>query len=481
MSNYGITDEGFSIKRMNDVMTEVHSDLSKGFGFDTSQGPSRFLDVLVTTFSNQIAEIWEELQDTYYAMYPSTATGKNLDYAGQFLGIKREEQQQSLYKIHCTGLDETTIPSGTVIQTSTNPSVRLYNKSEGVITSTECNSLNIRVANVESGTYYISIGSETYEISNTSDTDTDILNALLEAIDCDGIIMSIDEDNDYNVLHIEQSDEATTMVVEMSANLTTTSVTSIIAFYTEDYGKIVLADNVVTKIVTSTEGFKSCNNVITPIYGREEETDDEYRLSYIAKSMIRSQTMVESITSELLENVGGVETATGHSNDTDEEDENGLLPHSVEIIVEGGDDYEIAEAILRKKAGGIATNGSEYVEVEGIYGDVIPIRFNRPQKLYTWIKVELTGTHLPSNYEDVVKESVLNFVSNLSAGDDLLIQKVDNEIYNAMAGVTFVDISVAYSTESDYTPQASDYEVSNVVATLRQAVVTSESMIEVTV
>ena len=115
------------------------------------------------------------------------------------------------------------------------------------------------------------------------------------------------------------------------------------------------------------------------------------RQSYIAKSALRSNTMIDSIIAELLNNVANVESASGYENDTDMTDSRGLPPHSIEIIVEGGDNYEIAGAILRRKAGGIQTYGNVEVPVPGNYGDAIMVRFNRPEYLYTWLKVTLHG------------------------------------------------------------------------------------------
>ena len=158
----------------------------------------------------------------------------------------------------------------------------------------------------------------------------------------------------------------------------------------EEYGKITLPYGIVTKMVNNVTGFTAVTNLLEPTYGRKQESDIELRQSYIAKSALRSNTMIESIVGELLNNIENVESASGYENDTDYVDSRGLPPHSIEIIVEGGDNSEIAQAILRRKAGGIQTYGSIEVGVPGVYGDTIPVRFNRPDYLYTWLKVGRT-------------------------------------------------------------------------------------------
>ena len=59
--------------------------------------------------------------------------------------------------------------------------------------------------------------------------------------------------------------------------------------------------------------------------------------------------MIDSICSQLINNVPNVESATGYENDTDDTDKEGRPPHSVEIIVDGGDETSIASIILDKK------------------------------------------------------------------------------------------------------------------------------------
>ena len=143
MSNYGVTDKGFVLKRMDTIMEEVHSDLTEGFGFDTRLSESSFLNVMVTSFCGQISELWESAQNEYYAKYPTTATGVNLDNAAQFGGIRRKKSTQSLYQLHCTGDDGTVVRSDTLVATNTKPEVRLYAATDFTITRAHCNSLKI--------------------------------------------------------------------------------------------------------------------------------------------------------------------------------------------------------------------------------------------------------------------------------------------------------------------------------------------------
>ena len=482
MPDYGVTKNGFVLKRMDTILEEIHADLSEGFGFDTRLTGASFLNTLIMTFAGQIAEQWEVAQDVYYSKNPATAEGVNLDNAVQYGGIRRAASRQTSYPLHCTGDDGTLIRSGIIVATDTMPEVRLYSASEFRITREKCNAIQIKVAAVETNANYsVSINGEQYSYSNTDGVEKDILEGLAEKISTDEYDVEYDEAG--NTLNISDLTLSRNNFLVLSDNLTTQSVTTIANFLTEEYGAITLPDGIVTKMINNISGFSSVVNHLEPIYGRLQETDIELRQSYIAKSALRSNTMIDSIVAELLNNVTGVESASGYENDKDTTNERGMPPHSIEIIVEGGDVNQIAEAILRKKSGGIYTFGSVVADVVGKYGEAIPVRFNRPEYLYTWLKVTLHGddNRIPANYMTLTSDAICSYGDHMVAGDSLLIQQLHEGIYDAVAGVTYIEIATAYSTDKAHVPESAEYKVQNVVVTSRQKVMVDATRIEVTV
>lgn len=475
---YGVTNEGFVLKRLDTILDELHADLTDGFDVNTNVQESSFLNVLVTTFANQIAELWETAQDSYYSKFPATANGVNLDNAVQYGGISRAAAKRTVFPLHCTGDDGTYIPTSAVVGTSTLPQIKLIASQSFKIERANCNKISIVVASESAGTFSIEVGPNTYSYTSSSGEASDVLNGLKTAMAQSGLVLSIDEDK----LIVANADNHENMKVVLSSNLTTESVTTVANFMTQDYGRISVPNGLINTIVTNISGFTGVTNEIAPTYGREAETDIELRQSYMAKSALRSNTMIGSIVAELLNNVDGVITASGFENDSNETDDRGLPPHSIEIVVEGGSDSDIANAILKRKAGGIQTYGSTVVDVQGLYGDSIPVRFNRPEFLYTWIKVVLHGdsTVVPTNYKTLSISSILEDTKGMKAGSDLLIQKIAAGIYNNVAGVTFVDFTVASSNSSSYVPSSGDYESENIMATSRQKILIDSARIEVT-
>ena len=146
MAEYGITDKGFEIKRLDEILEELHSELSGKFGFNTRLDPQSFLNVLITTYGGQISELWEVAQASYYAKYPSTAEGVSLDNAVQYGGIRRSPNKYSYYTLHCTGDDGTIVRQGATVATNTAPQAKLAAVSEFVITRESFNKVSIRVS-----------------------------------------------------------------------------------------------------------------------------------------------------------------------------------------------------------------------------------------------------------------------------------------------------------------------------------------------
>ena len=483
MSEYGVTDKGFVLKRLDAIMDEVHSDLTEGFGVDTRLYKPTFLNTLVTSFCSQIATLWETAQDSYYAKYPATATGVNLDNALQYSNVRRKKKTHSVYALHCTGIDGTVVPKDTGVATDTNPEIKLTAAEEFTIERSSCNKAVVKVAAIEVASYTISIGEVIYTYSNTSAaaSNVDILKGIAATMTDKEYTVSVDEENAS--LSIEDTKTERSNVIELSDNLTTESVTTIASFNTVDYGEVTIPDGVVCKFTDNVSGFESVSNALTPTYGSLEETDEELRHSYIAKLSHLSTAMLTSISAQILNEVTGVESVQGYENDTDTIDSDGLTPHSIEMVVEGGENYSIAKAILDTKACGIGTNGDVSVDVTSDNGDIIPIKFSRPTYLYLWLKIVLHGTKakMPADYESIISDAVMDSCEELGVGDELYIQTLLDDIYDNVAGVTYIDIYTACTSSPNTEPGESDYVQKNVIATKKQMIIADETRIGVSV
>ncbi|MCB5924241.1 hypothetical protein NE584_00740 [Clostridium sp. DFI.5.61] len=479
MSEYGLTPNGPNIKRLDVILDEMHTALSKRWGVNTRQNPESFINHLLTDVSDQIAQLWELGEDVYHSQYPSSAEGRSLDNAAQYGGSTREAAAKSYYPIHCTGRDGTKLAAGTMISSTMNPTTQLTITDTREITRSAFNKADIKISSLGTGDVYtVAINGAVYSYAPTDPGTVAILKGLAAAIKDEDFTATVDEENE--LLRIEAKDITSTNVLVLSENLTTDAVTTIITFGTVDTGDILLPEGVITNIVKADAGLLSVVNICTYIAGRNEETDTEFRQSYADKIFNRSSMMLESIRSAILNNVQGVTSVAPYENPTHEWDEYGRPPHSIEIVVDGGDSTEIAQQILQKKAGGINTYGDTSVVLAGAYDEDITIRFSRPTTIYTWFHLGITLSKteaIPPNYVDLLREVVLENMTALEAGADVVPQQFMSELYKACSGISYIDIKLF--TTADAGAEPTDYPVRSAVITARQRAYTSEDMIEV--
>lgn len=477
MPEYGLTPKGPNIKRMDVILDELHTALSERWGVNTRQNPQSYINHMLTNFADRLAELWELGLDIYHSEYPSTAQGADLDNAAQFGGSTRALAAPSYYRILCTGIDGTVIPGGTLLASDTNPTTQLVLHGDKSISRSNFQTATIKltVPDTTSALTVVLNGNPYSFLPEEGSLPLNALKGIAAAIKDDRFTLAVQEKEER--LIITEKDVTTNNVMVLSENLTTETVGSVITFATVEDGDILLPSGVVTKIVKSVAGLQSVVNVGAYIAGRLLENDVLFRKSYADKIYNRSSRMLESVKSAILTNVQGIKSVAPYENFTDQVDDMGRWPHSIEVVVDGGDPGEIARQILDTKAGGINTYGAVEVQVPGEYGEDIPVRFNRPTNLMVWFHVAVTMSKtiaLPENYADLIKEIILREVNGLAAGMDVVPQRYTFSV----AGVDYMDIQLAV-TETEERPE--NYDRRSVTVTPREKATVKEEWIEVVI
>ena len=488
MAKYGLTLQGPVIKRLDAIMEEFHDELSKGWNVNTRLNPSSYLNVQMTAIADKIAELWELGEQLYHAKYPWSAEGADLDNAVQYGGIAREGPQATIYPIHAECIDGTAMPAGTRIRTNTNPAVEFATRAAGIVSRSAFNRARVRVAALQpTGIYTVALNGTAYSYASAQPrpdipvTEMDILTGLLGAINSKDFNASIAD----NLLLINSDDPQRRHNMILSANLTTESVTAIVHFHSEMDGEIALPDGTITEIVTQVpgSGLISVINRLPYIAGRLRETDAELRQSYAAKIFHRSDRMLESITSAILLNVQGVSAVAAFQNDANATDADGRWPHSIEVVADGGSEYEIALQIRDKKAGGIQTFGGVEVVVPGMHGEQMIERFSRPEYVYVWFRVALRlnpSETLPPNYAGSITSIVLDAMRTAGPGQAIVPQRlIESRIYGSVPGIGFIETSTFASADPSRLPDA--FSPGAVAITPRQRAVTEATRIEVAI
>lgn len=451
---YGLSPEGFKRKRLPEIIDSLVQRTNDRLGISIQTGANSIFGQLYGIIGYELADIWEQTENVYYAMYPNTATGTSLTNAAALTAITPIEAEQTEVICLCTGTDQTLIPSNSQIQDR--DSNTYTNNDDVYIDKNNASEIEITIESVVSGTTYtLVINSQTQEYTAKSD---DNVTAVLTALYSGFSFEDINFDLTNNVLTISAADEEKTMKVSVN-NLKIQSVATPVSFYCNTYGAVNPGMGTVDTINTAINGWDSVSN-IKNIVGRDAETDTELRQRWSQSVYARASNMIEAIQANVYRRVDGVISCLVTENNTDTTNDDGLLPHSIKVIVEGGDEQEIAETIYQYSCRGIDFNGEVEKSVRDSAGVTHTIKFARPIAVKIWLKIEITKdteTEWGNNNASEIKELVLEQANSIIVGQDVILQKFIGTLYNNIQGIAFVDIT-ACSGET-----AGSYEQDNII------------------
>ena len=175
--------------------------------------------------------------------------------------------------------------------------------------------------------------------------------------------------------------------------------------------------NTITQIVTNVDGVERVNNENNATQAIFRETDAEL----FNRCLYFGSTATNSSFRSILANVAqvkGVNRIAGAENVANQNKIiNGveLTPHSICIVVDGGEAQEIAEAIQKSRATGCDMVGD--IEIP-LYIDKQKYiyRFYRPKTVAMKVKVTVSQSNsglIRADFEKISKEALANFINNL--------------------------------------------------------------------
>lgn len=235
--------------------------------------------------------------------------------------------------------------------------------------------------------------------------------------------------------------------------------------------------NTVSNITNPKLGIETVTNAAPFEGGRDTETDAEFRERYYLSVDFAGGVNIDAIVAEIYESVEAVIAVTGDENDTDATDENGLPPHSIEIVAYGGLDEEIANAIYRRKAAGIQTHGNITVPVITASGRLYDVRFSRPAAVNVWVRITdlSTNSSFPLDGIEQIKRNIVSYIGadtrgGLNIGQPVICVALPTEVLK-VPGV--IDFKLQISSNG------TSYKWDNIEIAAREKAVTRESMVDV--
>ncbi len=157
-SQFGLTPQGFKIKRLPDIHAENQNLLLAAFG-EINLDPQSIFGQLIGVLSKVEADIWENMQDVYFSQYPNSAEGISLDNVVQLNAITRLAAQQTNVTAVCAGLEGTLINQGALARIPDTGAV-FFCQTDTFITRSRAASANVQVGLAAAQSYTVIINNQ---------------------------------------------------------------------------------------------------------------------------------------------------------------------------------------------------------------------------------------------------------------------------------------------------------------------------------
>jgi len=244
-------------------------------------------------------------------------------------------------------------------------------------------------------------------------------------------------------------------VGSIPANFTLASVARVAEVLADETGPTEADINTLSVIETPVTGWLSATNLIAADPGRVIEPDVDLRQRRQVEVRVGPGPSTPGLVHVLLE-TAGVDAAQVFPNETDEIDADGRPPHSVECVVSGGRDSDVAVAIFGRVASGIQTFGNTVEVVVDTQGFSHSIRFSRAVDVPIWVDVDVLSLYdeetLPALAAGAITQAIVDFGRTFRGGLDVIPQRLSGAIFAAVPGLSEITVEVGLTPVTAATP-----------------------------
>ncbi len=409
---YGLTAEGFRVKPLLTIIEEVEADVRVDVGVIPVGG----LKKLIAVVAKPIAEVWEAIELVNGAIDPDAAVGARLETTSALTGTNREGEKPSTADLTLTGTPTTLVPAGSRAKETLNE-VEFATLDDATIAAVSAWA-----------------ASTAYDVDDFAHSDGGRVYVVTDpgtSAGSGGPTGTADEITDGGVVwrYVGQGTGAITVAAEA----------------TEDGPREALSGEINT-IVTPVSGWSSVKNLEDADPGRNVETDEALRVRRELELTRSGDATLEAIRVAVsdLEDDDEIVAVKVFHNPTDATDADGVPPHAVEVMVQGGTDQNIRDALLVLVAAGVATYGNVTGTATDTEGTVHTVRFSRPTLVPVHIELELTYDPnvwlVPDDQVDEVKAAIVLYGDGQPAGKDVVSRAISAKGVFAVAGVLDVPV-----------------------------------------
>lgn len=213
------------------------------------------------------------------------------------------------------------------------------------------------------------------------------------------------------------------------------------SFRAKEIGAVESLPNTITTIVNAVVGVSSVNNpAALTVKGQDTETDAQLKERRKQSIGIASQGYRESLKATLL-NLEDVTYAQVYENDTNTTDADGIPGHSIWVIVQGGTDQDVANAIYAQRNAGCGMKGSTSYTITRSDGTVFTVNWDRPSTTDAYIEFDVTPIVSHTIDTNAIKLALVN--TPLSIYEPLDINTVANIVKQADPDIIVTNCQVS--------------------------------------
>jgi len=435
-----LTDDGYQKLSFEEWLTLIEGYIKEEEGDDVDLDPTGAWGQIATILARLASTNDDVQEEVYLAKDPDNATGNSATKLSAETGTyRRDATFTQVDNALLRGDEGTIVPIDSKVTQAPDylpPADLEYALTEEVtITKTLCRRLVLE-ADENSGaghTYTVTINGTPYtHTTGVGEDQTDAIDAIIAAFpsDINGVrtgdtTLTIDGDIDMNA--------------SWSVTFTLDELWSPGNFIANIAGALSCPATSLSVILTSVSGWKEITNPDPGTTGEEEETDTELLIRRRAELVkgLATEVAIETLVGTV-DNVTSVSAVSNRTMGV----VGGQNAKSVETVVGGGDEDEIAQAIYDAIGGGIeyfGRGGYSGTAVDPIDGQEFIIPFSRPDPKYVHVRFTRTDNpegSYPADGDTRIKQATVDYCQpRYDLGDDIVKTELTLPFYEVPGSI----------------------------------------------
>lgn len=397
---------GFVTLTLQELKALLEASFRESFGASFDVRPESNAGQIIGISAERLSDLWEACENVYTAFTPDGAVGPSLDNVAAITGTIREPATPSTGTYYPTGTNGTLIVAGKQVSVVGTGAVFETMADTTLATATAwANSTAYTLGQVRRNgstqRCYICITAGTSAGSGGPDADSEDITDGTAHWRCLG------DGAAYNSVAVQSVED----------------------------GPYIAAAGTLRTIETPVSGWSGGNNNIDAVTGTDIESDAALRLRRESELRGAGRAAVPAIQTRLMQ-VDGVTAAVVFDNPDDTTDADGLPPHSIEALVTGGDDTEVAQAVFENVAAGIQTYGSTTEAITDTQGVLRSISFSRPTAIdvYVVVTLEVDPSVWNDDSPDEIEQAIVDYGDAQLTGRNVVASAIEAQCFT-VAGV----------------------------------------------